>query len=108
MSHLAAARIPLLLAAALICSACGPQIIDPTKYDQTCTQDTDCVPVGSGDVCTPCGCASTAVNTKDIAKYRADVEALKRGCGPKSTALCAPCQQAEGACVQGACTVRYP
>ncbi len=74
--------------AAVACSSSSNASSDPascnvvvTSYDQTCTQDSDCVgaPPG-GDACGECAtgnpafvCTLAAINTKDSARYQNDL-----------------------------------
>jgi hypothetical protein len=53
--------------------------IAATSYDQSCTQDADCVPVFQGSVCTDhCGCANAAINQKDLTQYQTDLAATAK------------------------------
>jgi hypothetical protein len=80
-------------------SCCVPCEADPevarilaSKYDQTCTVNSDCVAVGVGDPCRPCDilCGSNAaINTSSLAQYRRDV-ADSPGIGDAAACRCTP------------------
>jgi hypothetical protein len=53
-------------------------ILNGASYDQSCTQDTDCVAAAFGNVCTGgcyflCDLGSTAINAKETAQYNAAI-----------------------------------
>jgi hypothetical protein len=93
----------LLFAAALSLLACGPTIVDATHYNQTCISVTDCVPVFSGDVCQPCGCANAAINAKDKARYDTAVKNETALCRGQPAVLCGPCPQPTATCDAQVC-----
>jgi hypothetical protein len=53
------------------------QVIEAASYDQSCVQDSDCVAVGQGSVCSPCSFACTTgggtINVGALPQYMADV-----------------------------------
>ena len=76
--------------------------IDPATYDATCTADTDCMLVPTGQLCTGgCDCGATALAAKERARYDAAVSPVKL--------LACPCAY-PGAprCVQGTCKLCPP
>jgi hypothetical protein len=77
--------------------------IDPASFATSCTQDSDCVDVTTGKLCTgSCQCGGTAINTSGQSRYESDIAAIGRG------AAC-PCPfEGEPRCVQGACTLCGP
>lgn len=64
--------------------------IHASNYDQTCGDDSDCILVGVGDFCTPCGpaCTLNAINRASLSQYETDVDNTPAGTLPVS---CAPC-----------------
>jgi hypothetical protein len=86
--HSSMLMICLLAIALVACSSSSNVSSDPascnvviTSYDQTCTQDSDCVgaPPG-GDACGEChqlnpafACTLAAINTKDSARFTSDI-----------------------------------
>lgn len=60
------------------CYARTPQVISADDYDTSCEVAEDCIYIATGDVCSDCQCAATAVN-------RADYEA-----NPPAPAECTP------------------
>jgi len=91
----------------------APAPLDGSRYDTTCTQDTDCTPVTVGDLCAPCTCPGAAIAAKAFASYAADYRARLSECpveatgGPVCAACPAPqvtCKRAEGA-VTGTCAI---
>jgi hypothetical protein len=57
-------------------SACGSKSCSPASdYDQSCTQDWDCVGITEGQLCEEgcIGCVNAAINVRDQAKYESAV-----------------------------------
>jgi hypothetical protein len=50
---------------------CTPQVIWATDYDQSCTSNSDCVPVYQGSLCSECRCPNETINSAELAKYEA-------------------------------------
>jgi hypothetical protein len=46
--------------------------VDPSKYDTTCTTDTDCVSVSAGEIC-GCQCGGAAVSKAGFAQMQKDL-----------------------------------
>jgi hypothetical protein len=80
----------------------GVSSIAASDYDQSCATDSDCVAIGAGDACQPCGlqCTNSAINKAAEATYRNDRDKLTPS-GVKTTCHCplevAPC------CLGGQC-----
>jgi hypothetical protein len=83
------------------------KLIQASDYDQSCTVDTDCRPVGEGNACVQCNFAcrlGAAINVSALAQYMSDVAntpavALKYGGLICSSA----CVEAFACCVSGKC-----
>jgi hypothetical protein len=60
------------------------ETISTTSFDQSCTSDLDCTPVGQGKACGSCGlaCPSAAINKSAKAAYKAAIAALPAGSIP--------------------------
>jgi hypothetical protein len=56
-------------------AACHGALIRASDYNQSCTTNADCVEVGEGNSCYPCAlwCSTTAINGRDLDRYRSDV-----------------------------------
>lgn len=65
-SFVTLAFVPLLVVA---CT--GVTVVDVADYDQSCTQDADCVAVKNGDIC--CGCPDAAINKSELERYQDDL-----------------------------------
>jgi hypothetical protein len=89
-------------------TACGGTVT-ASHYTQTCSQDNDCTPIYSGELCQVCGgCANAAINVSDRARYDADVKAISGSCPPRlgPPALCSACRAPAGAkCVANTCAL---
>jgi hypothetical protein len=74
-----------------------------SSYDQSCTNDIDCVAVGEVWGCAGCACATGAINKRDQETYTRDLAALSPSEG---TASChCPCVPADPPrCCKGLCT----
>jgi|HubBroStandDraft_1064217.scaffolds.fasta_scaffold16565_2 hypothetical protein len=56
------------------CADGGEQPILALNYDQSCTTDTDCVPISEGNACTIVGpCPSAVISKGAYAKYQSDI-----------------------------------
>jgi hypothetical protein len=60
------------------CDDGGVRTIQASDYDQSCTTDSDCVPIGEGNACLPCtiACKTAVIGKAAEARYRADLGAL--------------------------------
>jgi hypothetical protein len=73
----------------------------PSSYNQSCTQDDDCVRVvvlGGANDCT--NCTGAAINQADESRYNAALAAVNRP--PR---MC-PCGSAHARCIEGTCQIR--
>ncbi len=71
-------------------SACGSKSCLPASdYDQSCTQDSDCVGITEGDLCTEgcIGCVNAAINVRDQAKYQSAVSGFSGSCSCPSVPI---------------------
>jgi hypothetical protein len=57
------------------CTDANVQLIQASNYDQSCTSNSDCIPVGEGNACYPCAiaCPSAAINASAKGRYLSDV-----------------------------------
>ena len=53
----------------LVLTGCGDDVIYAQDYDQSCSEDSDCVVVQEGDPC--CGCPNAAINERELDRYAA-------------------------------------
>jgi hypothetical protein len=54
--------------------------VDAASYDDTCVQDTDCVFITTGQLCTgSCGCGDTPINVSGLAGYQAATSSVLTG-----------------------------
>ena len=57
--------------------------VDPSTYDRSCNQDSDCIDISPGDICPgSCGCGGAAVNVDGQARYDAATAGLLTGSCP--------------------------
>jgi hypothetical protein len=83
--------------------------VSASNYDQSCTVDTDCVEVSSGDYCSAatCQCGGSVVNVGALAQFRADVSKTPLGSGALMSLPCG-CPLAAGPCCrQGMCKAGF-
>jgi hypothetical protein len=73
-----------------------------SSYDQSCTEDTDCAEVTSGDYCSPnlCECGGSAVNVGAVAQFDSDVAKASMGVDAALRFAC-PCLESPGPCCRG-------
>jgi hypothetical protein len=95
--------------AAAIFAACGggSTSIDPEKYDRTCKNANDCIPIVT-DAC-GCGCDTAAINVGSQAQYQADFAAAQSNCpggGPLPCGLQCPAYVA--GCSGLVCVITQP
>jgi hypothetical protein len=65
--------VPVFFAALVLSTDCDPSCtLDASRYDQSCTQDSDCVAVFLGDFCGAhaCACENAAINLSSQASLR--------------------------------------
>ena len=81
--------------------------ISASNYDQSCTEDTDCTEVTSGDYCSPnlCECGGSAVNVGATDQFNADIAKASMGIDASSRFEC-PCVGPlfPPCCFQGQCS----
>ncbi len=70
---------------AVLLSGCGgggeTHVFIVSAYSQTCSQDSDCVPVYQGTLgCCGPGCANAAINQSSYVDYLSDVSAREPAC----------------------------
>lgn len=66
--------------ALLLAGSCSPAALEASNYDQSCTEDADCVAVLAGDLC---GCGTPAsVNRGAQSDIEADAQVLRATCPP--------------------------
>jgi|HubBroStandDraft_1064217.scaffolds.fasta_scaffold02216_7 hypothetical protein len=65
-------------------------MISAFSYDQSCTVDTDCQEVFSGDYCSAayCPCGDSAINVGALAKFNADISKAPLRSGTLGNAFC--------------------
>ena len=56
--------------------SCSTAKISASSYDQSCTQNADCVAVWDGSVCTNCRCPNAAINRSALPQYQSDLAAM--------------------------------
>jgi hypothetical protein len=72
--------------------------IDPSTYDQSCKQDSDCIEITPGSICSGnCACGGAAVNADGQSRYDEAINSLV-------LAACACPLAGIPRCVQGMCT----
>lgn len=78
--------------------------INYADYNTTCEMDSDCIAVGTGDVC-DCFCDGSAINVEDREEYNAVIDELSEECGYSPD--CAACPPGTAYCDEGTCAVQY-
>ncbi|MDQ3334434.1 MAG: hypothetical protein M4D80_04680 [Myxococcota bacterium] len=77
-----------------------------SRFDQSCTYNSDCVAVYEGSACAPCRCANAAIHRDALPKYRAEIGAYWACYAPEDCG--ADCQAVTGdaaICVANKCTL---
>jgi hypothetical protein len=81
--------------------------VDLSTYDQSCNQDSDCVYVQSGEVCSgQCGCGNSVVNADGEARYQqatASIDWADCMCPAQPTPQCVGHRCTSGSSVKGSC-----
>jgi hypothetical protein len=93
----------LLLLAALV--ACRSEVV-ADDYDRSCNSIEDCVAVHTGEFCpeSDCHCPNTAINKRDVDKYKSDVADVT--CGPEIYPIsCKACADTVPCCADSLCGV---
>jgi hypothetical protein len=80
-------------------------MISASDYDQSCTVDTDCQQVGSGNYCqnTYCICGGSAINKAAVAQFELDVSETPLGSGALGTMVCSCPAEIVPCCRSGKC-----
>jgi len=96
---LVAGALVLVLKTSVSTTACKSCSIAASDYDQSCTVDTDCVGIATGDLCDgQCtDCVTAAINVRDQAKYQSDFSSKV------SKEVNCPCPSGDVACNAGTC-----
>ncbi|GMU62421.1 MAG: hypothetical protein AMXMBFR34_41840 [Myxococcaceae bacterium] len=90
-------------------TACpGSTVLDASRFDQTCSSDSHCIVVFSGDVCAVCQCANDAINSGSLTAWNTERSRAVQWCGPQPAIACAPCPPMNAKCVQGKCAAVPP
>jgi len=90
-----------------VCGAYPQAFFNPPIMDQTCAEDSECMPVARGDACDPCTCSDDAVNVDaSPPDYFASLDDLE--CGTPGPTTCAPCAEARAVCDDGQCALAVP
>lgn len=73
--------------------------IDPSTYDQSCTQSSDCISVSAGELCTGfCPCGGATINASEEMRYSAAIAGIESG-------LCGCPLLGNPTCVNGQCAI---
>ena len=78
--------------------------VNPTSFDQSCAQDTDCWPVSLVCAC----CESAAINVNAADAYQAAVTAALRATPPLSVSFCSCGRTPTPTCQDGVCVMGGP
>jgi hypothetical protein len=77
-----------------------------SNYPQSCTVDTDCSVVTSGDYCSSqCMCGGSPINTTGLAQFNADISATPLGSGAIPVASCGCPVFGRVCCLSGTCKI---
>jgi hypothetical protein len=89
----------LVLKTSVSATACKSCSIAASDYDQSCTVDTDCVGIATGDLCDGrcTDCVNDAINVRDEVKYQFDFSSKV------SKEVNCPCPAGVVACNAGTC-----
>jgi hypothetical protein len=78
--------------------------ISASSYDQSCTIDSDCRMVSSGNYCAAtCLCGGSAINAAAVAQFNEDVSKTPLGSGALGNVLCGCPAESAPCCRQGVC-----
>jgi hypothetical protein len=87
--------------------ACGssssPTAVSAGNYNQKCTQNTDCVGIYQGDVCSGCTCINAAIAQSDYNRYLSDKHTALGQCTGGTP--CGGCANQAAFCNKGTCGV---
>ena len=109
---------PLFLASVLCffpfvsLAACGAHgglasdtVIRASDYDQSCTVDTDCVPITEGSACAECTCWNAAINTSQAPAELLAAQRAAASCPSEPMVYCGVCSEAYATCQGGRCAL---
>lgn len=65
-----------LLALGLLAHCADLRHINVDDYNQSCTEDADCIAISAGDVCDD-ACPNVAINKADRAQYEVDLDEIE-------------------------------
>jgi hypothetical protein len=86
------------------CTAVPQVEVDPSQFDQSCTEDQDCMIITSGPICSDCNCSRAGINVSEEEDYEELVGDIDCRPGPQ-TCDCAPPTEAhcndDGMCEAG-------
>jgi hypothetical protein len=96
-----------VLDSATSCDA-SPRIIQASRYDQTCTVDSDCSGITEGNSCNPCSlnCVNAAINVHALSAYTSDNANLVASAGEQCPSSCGGPEST--CCRSGKCQWGYP
>jgi hypothetical protein len=82
----------------------GACVISASSYNQSCTVDSDCRMVSSGNYCSPtCLCGGSAINASAVAQYNEDVSKTPLGSGAFGNVVCGCPAESAACCRHGLC-----
>ncbi len=82
----------------------GACVISASNYDQSCTIDSDCRMVSSGNYCSAsCLCGGSAVNAAAVAQFNEDVSKTPLGSGALGNVICGCPAESGPCCRHGVC-----
>jgi hypothetical protein len=81
----------------------APGLVRASDYDQSCTVDTDCVPVSEGNLCDPAAseCPNAAISKSADAQYQAAADKALASCHAQASCAFPP----GACCVAGNCHI---
>lgn len=82
----------------------GACVISASSYNQSCTVDSDCRTVSSGNYCSDtCLCGGSAINAAAVAQFNEDVSKTPLGSGAFGNVVCPCVAEPVPCCRQGVC-----
>jgi hypothetical protein len=99
---------PLLVSVvAFVAVACADETLDPSTYDRTCEQNSDCIASSVQFQVCNCGSGIVAFSDDGLADYQSDFAALDRDCTPFEDAIeCViPLPRTAPSCADGQCVL---
>jgi|HubBroStandDraft_6_1064221.scaffolds.fasta_scaffold330402_2 hypothetical protein len=86
----------------------GACVISASSYDQSCTIDSDCRVVSSGNYCSAmCLCGGSAINAAAVAQFNEDVSKTPLGSGALGNVLCGCPSENPPCCRKGVCQASF-